>query len=230
MARRRKTQPTDLREVPMYHLAEAAYYVNVPETTLSQWFYGRKFRGSDGRVRWSEPLIEPADIKRGLLSFANLAEAHVLQATRDRHIPMDNVRSALRYVRERSHDRHPLISQEFYTHQKDLFIKRLAEIINASKGGQIAFDLLDPYLDRLVRDSSGLPFRLFPMRANPERNVMCDLHIASGQPVLTDTGILAQVVFDRNKAGESSEELAADYGVSQRAVEHAIQYIADAAA
>jgi uncharacterized protein (DUF433 family) len=232
MVKRRLTIVRDIREAPMYAIGSAAFYLNIASTTLDQWFYGRKYRTRDGRTGWSDPLIEPADKKRGLLSFANMAEAHVLQATRDKRIPMLNVREALTWARRQWPTvPHPLITRDFHTHGKYLFVKTLSEIINASKGGQVEMgDFLDPYLERLVRDESGLPFRLFPMRNNPSSNVMLDLHIASGQPVITDTGILAQVLYERNGAGETEDELARDYGLDKRTVEDAIRYIEAAAA
>ncbi len=218
---------TDIREAPIYNIAEGAFYVGVPPSTLRAWVLGRPFKAG-GRVHWSELLIDPADERRRLLSFANLAEAHVLQATRDHKISMRSVRTALDFLKKENPSRHPLLTQDFYTHQKNLFIKQLQQIINVGRGGQLALDLLDPYLERLVRDQSGLVFRFFPMRANPHRHVMIDLHVASGQPVLTKSGILAEVLWGRHDAGETIEEIARDYDIDERAVADAIGYIAAA--
>lgn len=196
----RRRAMDDPREVPLYRTSEAALYLGMPATTVAQWFYGRKFTERDGRIAWSAPLMEPADRSRRLLSFTNLAEAHVLQATRDRRIPIANVRAALRYATTQIKSRHPLLTQDFYTHQKAMFIKSLSGIVNASQDGQLALDMFDPYLEGLVRDETGRPFRLFPMRANPYSRVMLDMHIASGQPVVTNTGILVQALHDRHGA------------------------------
>ena len=213
----------DVRELPIYSVTEAAFYIGIPVSTLRAWTRGRRYKVGK-KVHWFRPLIQPADPATGRLSFANVAEAHVLQATRERSVPLSGVRDSLEYLRQQVDSAHPLITQEFFTHQKELFIKQL-RIVNVSRFGQLALDFLDPYLDRLVRDKSGLPFRLFPMRANPERRVMLDLNIASGQPVLTGTGILAEVLYGRFKAGESTIELAADYGVDERTIEDAVRYV-----
>jgi uncharacterized protein (DUF433 family) len=222
-------QSQDPREVPMYEVAVAASYVGIPASTLRTWVFGRPFPVAD-RLHWSDRLIEPADEKRRLLSFANLAEAHILQATREHRIPVKKVRTALDYLRDQAPGiRHPLLTEDFYAFQKDLFIKRLQEIVNVGRGGQLALDFLDSYLERLVRDESGLPFRFFPMRQNRDRHVMVDMHISSGQPVLAETGILAEILHGRNIAGESAEEIARDYGLDERSVIDAIRYIAAAA-
>lgn len=226
---RRRHVNTDTREIPLFSIAEASFCLRIPATTIRQWIWGRPFETKDGRTKFSAPIMSAADTKHGLLSFVNLAEAHVLQATRDHGIPMDAVRDALTYVEKQTGSPHPLVTEDFYVHGKGLFIKRLSEILNASKHGQIAFDWLDECLERLVRDSDGLPYRLFPLRLNPERRVMVDLNIGSAQPVVTGTGILAEVLHGRFHSGESFSELAKDYGVDERSIEHAVRYI-DAAA
>lgn len=211
MSKRRT--PQDEREQPLFNIADAAFYLGIRATTLRQWVWGRPYQSS-GVTKFSSPLIKAADPRRGFLSFVNLAEAHVLQATRDREIAMPDVRTALTYIERQTGSKHPLITEEFFTAGKNLFIKRLQQIVNASKDGQIALDFLDSYLERVIRDDSGLPYRLFPMRANPERRVMVDLFIASAQPTIADTGILAEVIHGRFHSGETIAELAIDYDVA----------------
>jgi uncharacterized protein (DUF433 family) len=224
-----RKQQRDQRMIPLFRISEAAHYVNIPESTLTQWVYGRKFPTRSGQIQWSKRLIQAADERRGLLSFVNLAEAHVLQATRERDIPMKSVRAAIDYVVEQTGSNHPLVTQEFYTFGKSLFLRKLNEIVNASMSGQLALEWLDPYLERLVRDDTGLPYRVFPMQENPESLIMLDLRLGSGQPVITGTGILAEVICGRFETGETAAELAADYNIDERAVEHAVRYIKAAA-
>jgi hypothetical protein len=59
----------------MYAVHEAAFIVGVPPKTLHQWVYGREYKAK-GEIRYTSPLITPANAKQGLLSFSNLAEAH----------------------------------------------------------------------------------------------------------------------------------------------------------
>jgi uncharacterized protein (DUF433 family) len=143
---------------------------------------------------------------------------------------MPVIREALNAIREAyPADRaHPLNSGDFLRHGKVLFLKKLEETVNLSRPrqGQLVLggDLLDPVLERIVRDDDG-PFRLFPMKNNPGARVMADLFIASGQPVVSNTGILAEFIHERHKYGETVEEIAEDYGIDERAVADAIRYI-----
>lgn len=209
----------DPREVPLYNLAEAALYLRIPASTLRSWTRGRTYATQFG-PKFFEPLIELAD-PAGRMSFSNLAEAHVLQATRDREIPIPMVRSALDYVQDNWPSRHPLITSDFHHFGKELFLKRLeGDPINASRSGQLGMKaILDELLERLERDSTGYPVRIFPVHT--ERLVL-DIHVASGQPVIKGTRIQARNLWSRRMAGDSVARLAASYGLSESDVEEAV--------
>lgn len=75
---------------------------------------------------------------------------------------------ALRYVRHEFHVERPLIEQAFQTDRRDLFVERYAEMINASREGQQAMKEIDSvYLQRIERDTRGLPITLYPSRKPP---------------------------------------------------------------
>jgi uncharacterized protein (DUF433 family) len=230
LRRKRSTVPEDPREVPLYSVAEAAFIVGVPSMTLHQWLYGRDYKAK-GEIRTSLPLITPADSRNGILSFANLAEAHVLNAIRKHKFAMSAIREAIDAIKRQfpSEQVHPLITGDFYRNGKTLFIKKLNETINLSrpKQGQrvLGGDMLDTVLQRITRDERELPVRLFPMRHNADARIMVDLFIASGQPVISNTGILADFIHERHVTGESVEEIAQDYGIDERAVADAIRYV-----
>lgn len=222
--RRRKQTPVDPRELALYSISQAAYVIGVPESTLDRWFYGDSAHRSDR-------LIEPADAPRGLLSFTNLTEAHVLESIRERRFSMRTIREALDVLP----GPHPLASWEFLQRGKTLFVRALSEsgeyqpAISVSRPtqGQVELGtLLDAYLDRITRDERGLPFRLFPMRRNPNRSIMSDLYISEGEPVIAGTGIIAQFVYERHSTGETIAEIAKDYGIDERPIEDAIRYVA----
>src|SRR5438128_210294 len=75
----------DSREQPLYTVKEAAYYLGVEQQTLTTWFFGRHYDTKFEGEKFWERVIVPADPELKLLSFFNLAEAHVLAATRYDH-------------------------------------------------------------------------------------------------------------------------------------------------
>ena len=223
MPRKRLFRTTgDVRDFPRYSISEAAFYVRVPSSTLYAWTKGRDYTLKSGHHRTFKPLIHLADEDHGLLSFYNLVEAHILRfTTEERNIPLQNVRRALDFVQESFPGPHPLLTHEFETSGKEMFITNLAGTINATAYGQkVMRQILDEYLKRIPRDASGLPIRVFPIRS---KHLAIDPYFSSGKPIVRDRGITASVLWGRHKSGESFAQIAEDYGMSAGEVKEAIE-------
>jgi|SRR5271154_3794513 len=227
----------DRRDVPRYGIEEAARSLGMSAATLDSWVHGRKYPTSAGQ-KFFKPLIElPAS---GNLSFYNLVEAHILLSTRKKHkVEMPPIRRAMDYVRKTYPSAHPLLSENFLTDGRDLFIKKIAAVtgqeqtINVSSWGQLGLGpILDFYLRRIERDDKGWPVKLFPIRMNwpgdittdPPRVVVIDPAVSSGRPVVNGTGVMAEVIFGRFNTGEGVESIAEDYGLKVPQIEEAIRY------
>jgi len=212
----------DVREHPRYSIEEAASYLHVPASTMKAWIRGQHYRTHFGILKTFVPVIRPADPKNKLLSFYNLAEAHILRATRDRNVPLRNVRAAISYVRHQiPNEPHPLLSVQFATFGKQVFIDHLGQIVNATKQGQLGMrDVLDQYLERIERDDVGMPSQVFPIYST---QIAINPLLSSGRPIVKGTGIMVSVLIDRKRAGESIPELAKDYGLQPLQVEEAIE-------
>jgi uncharacterized protein (DUF433 family) len=220
--------PNDPRETPRYSISEGALFIHLPEKTLRSWVSGRSFPTIRGE-KHSPPIIVPADPQTGSLSFYNLIEAHILKSTRQRdEVPMKAIRDALDNVAEAYPSPHPLITQEFLTDGRFLFVKRLNDLINATKMGQLGIEpILKDYLNRIDRDSLGKPVTLYPfIPTRPtSRSVSIKYSVSSGAPVITGTGVLVSVIWGRKQAGDTLAELAADYEIDQAKIEDAIEYL-----
>lgn len=222
---------SDPREVPRYAVSEVAVFLRLPETTLRSWLSGRTFPKSSG-VGISAPLIDPADGEGSVISFYNLSEAHILKWTRQRdEVPMKAIRDALDYVSAEFPSKHPLITQKFVTDGRFLFIKRLGELINASKMGQLGHELL-LNLERIDRDTMGMPVAVYPeIPKKPDsKAVVIRYGVSSGAPVINGTGVLVSVVWGRYHSGDTVADLAQDYDIPNEMLEDAISYLEQEAA
>jgi uncharacterized protein (DUF433 family) len=212
----------DVRQHPRYSLEDAAHFLRIPLSTMKAWVRGQHYKsGTTGRTIDFSPLIVPASPSQGLLSFYNLAEAHILRATRERNVPLPNVRRALQYVREQlPASDHPLLAYDFSTSGKSMFIEHLGSTINATAFGQRAMrELLEKYLHRIDRDPFGMPIQIYPMNTN---YLAINPMLSSGEPVVKGTRIMASVLAARKKAGESYDDLAQDYLLTHSQIEQAI--------
>jgi uncharacterized protein (DUF433 family) len=217
------------RDSPAYTLAEAAHYLRLPTATLRSWVLGRQYPKADGRGQFP-PLIRPASRRPPLLSFSNLIEAHVLRALRTEHgVSVKALRSALGYAeRELGIDR-LLLRPELRTKAGNVFLDRYGELIELSASGQLAMRaLLAEHLRRVDWDSSRFPVRLYPFLSavapSAERPIVIDPRIAFGRPVVVRKGVSTAAIAARIDAGESVDDIAADYDLGPPEIEQAILY------
>jgi uncharacterized protein (DUF433 family) len=218
-------------ELPFYHLATAARWVGVPTSTLDKWVYGREYLVG-GKTKRSRPLISVADADRGLLSFANIAEAHILAATRGHRILMSDIRAAIDDVQaDNPSAAHPLLTGKFFRRGRTLFVERATEKISASSPtqGQRFLRDFDAYLER-IEINQGQFIRLFPVRRNENKVVVLNSDVAGGRPIIAGTGILVEYVQDLRKTGLSTRKIAEQYGLDEMTVVQALNYISSPAA
>jgi uncharacterized protein (DUF433 family) len=216
---------TDPREMPAYSIPLAAQYLQLPPATLRSWVLGRTYP-TDAGHKWFEPVIALSESATKLLSFFNLAEAHVLSAFRkDKKIRLDHIRTALDYVTKEFATTHPLIDQTFQTDGVKLFIHKLEQLVDASARGQIVMPQLMGHLERLERENATVT-RLYPFTRPGQtgpRSVFIDPRFSFGKPVLAKSGIPTAAIAGRYKAGESIDDLAADFRCPPSEIEEAIR-------
>lgn len=219
-----KHEPID---IPLYSVRTGARWVGVPPSTLQKWVYGRDYV-VNGQTRFSAPLILSADPDRGLLSFANIAEAHLLEATRGFHISMQDIRAAIDLVQKDDPDaRHPLLTGRFFRRGRKIFVDSLAQKIAASRPieGQPFLQEFDAHLERIELKDRGRHIRLFPIRRNDNKVVVLNSDVSGGRPIIAGTGILVEYVHDLYNAGLSAKKIAKQYELDEMKIVEAIEYI-----
>jgi uncharacterized protein (DUF433 family) len=165
-----------------------------------------------------------------VLSFWNLIEAHVLRSLRADHgVSIGAVRKAVAFAERQLDIDRLLLSPELCSEAGRLFLDRYGELINLSASGQLAMrQVMMAYLKRVRWDDMRLPIRLHPFvtgeAASAEMPIAIDPRISFGRPVLVSRGISTAVIAERLDAGESIDELAADYELTTEDVELAVVY------
>ena len=223
----------DPRFLPAYTVAEAAHYLRMPRETLRSWVAGRPYPVS-GQIKRSQPVIQLDDPGHTHLSFINLVEAHVLAAIRRHHgVKLPKVRKALDYIRQQFQVERPLVDQTFQTDGLDLFVERYGQMINVSRQGQQAMkEIISAYLQRIERDTRGLPIKLYPFTRVTEseqaptsdpRVIVMSPTISFGRPVIAGTGISVLAIYERYQAGDSIADLATDFRLEPSDIEEAIR-------
>ncbi len=191
----------------MFEVCEAARFVGVSSAALTDWIRP----GIDGEA--SVPLLQLADPLHTRLSFANLVEAHILEATRKHDLSSADVRTAIDAIRKCDPGTpHPLLTRGFHNW-------------GSAPLRRLAIDL-DRYLERIDRDDNGDPYQFFPMRYNTSRYVVLNIGLSAGHPVIAGTGLRVGHLSGLIGAGMSVSSVASRYGLTEDAVMGAVAFLA----
>lgn len=214
----------DVYNDPCFTLQEAQlhiYVFKVPGATIHDWAVGRKTY---------KPLIEIAQRTPPRLSFINLVELYVLASIRRKfHIPMQNVRPAIEFIKRELQSKHPLAEHRFDTDGIRLFFKHLGGLYDLSKGGQQAFDFVETYLKRIEYAHNGLPSKFYPFTrldkddAHTPMHVTINPKICFGRPILERISVPVEIISERYWAGESHDALREEYGITSEELDEAIR-------
>src|ERR1035437_1468386 len=216
----------DARAMPRYTFGEAGRYLGLAESTVRSWFAGMPY-GQHPNVRFFERILTPASDE--LLSFYDIASAHVLMALKAKGAKPDDLRDIIVGLEEEfPGDRYPLLGRNFFLFGRDVVIKRVGKRLNLSQSRQLGIkDVMDRFLARIELDANLMPTRFSPLSTHRSRSkgfIVIDPELASGRPVVKGTGIPAEIIAKRNSSGESVARLAKDYHITRRAVEEAVKY------
>lgn len=202
-------------DAPAYSGPQASHYIGVPYQTLRGWITG------DGLINTPLPNV---------LSFNNLAEAHILKAMRKTHkLPLQGIRKALVQLAKIRQTNHPLLDESFETDGINLCIRDDDQIVNLSKRGQQEFlEFVALYLQRIKRDAQGIATHLYPFVARDDdsepEHISISPTVSFGRPVLVGTGISTSVIAGRFAARDSVADLAREYQVDSNVLEDAIRW------
>lgn len=202
-------------DTPAYSCLQASHYLGVATSTLRGWI------GENGLIHTPVP---------GILSFNNLAEAHILRAMRKEHrLTHQAIRRALNELAKLRQTAHPLLDESFETDGINLCIRYEDSIVNLSQKSQTEFrEFVSLYLHRIHRDQSGRVTQLYPFvveeSANEPKNISINPKVSFGKPVLVGTGISTAVIVGRFNARDSVSDLAREYNVSPAILEDAIRW------
>lgn len=220
-----------IHNTPIYPVADAARYLQIPAPTLRTWLTGRTYPTQTGPKTFA-PIIQRPAPNLPQLSFTNLIEAHVLRAIREYHsIRLDKAREAIDYLSQEFNTPHPLAQIQFQTDRIDLFIESVGRLINASRSGQLVMrDSLKHFLTRIDWNKDGIAERLFPfVQAMPgmsaeDKPLIIDPRISFGRPVIAGTGIPTHIVAELYDAGDSIEDIADEYDCQPAQIHTAIWF------
>jgi uncharacterized protein (DUF433 family) len=218
-------------DLPLYTVAEAARIIDVPRSTLATWVKGYVRRSQDRANVVGDAVITslvPANAAEPSIPFVGLAEALVLAAVRRSGVPVQRIRPALDQLQRGIGVEHALASRELYTDGAELLFdygdarRDTAEgdaalnLVVVRSGQRVFAAVIEDYLRRIEYAEDGYA-SLIHVPVYERAEVVADPTRSFGAPVFERGGARVDDVLHRFWAGESLDELSAEFGAGRPA-------------
>lgn len=210
------------------NMTDAARYLGLPNQTFHRWARGYE-RG--------EPLLHVLDgegARGATVTFAAIAEAHVLQALREAGVRPQRIRPALRRLQAEFGREYVLIAPELATDGIGVLwdfsrTEDGAGLIEAGTGQHVMREIVRDYLSYVRWDGDPYPVELTLRHCQPSK-VLVDAQHLFGQPRFAGTRVRVADVAAMLKAGELPEVVADEFGISAEDVRTAARVLLGRAA
>jgi uncharacterized protein (DUF433 family) len=216
--------------VGIYTIPEAARLIETNTIRVRRWLEGYRFPLKSG-IGESAPIFKPhlpQIAGHRAICFLDLVELLFIKAFREHGVTLPTIRLAAREAARRWNTDHPFCLERFATDGRTIFStieddsgdKLLLDLIRS----QLAFErILRPFLTQLDYSRVGASIeRWWPL--GKKKRVFLDPKIAFGRPVVVDSAIPTEVLYEAVRVNESEADVAHWYGVSTSAVRVAVEF------
>lgn len=210
----------------IYTIPEVASILNLPQSKVRRWM----------NEYWNEAFVDNYTFKfsdgtgRELVTnFYTLIEFFTFYQLRSNGVSAQKVVTAHDVLSDFLKTKYPFATSNILTDGKTvLFNGEVGEIIKVDRSLQVVIkEVFEPFCKKIDFGQNHLAERFFPLGKTHE--IIIDPHRQFGQPVVGDTNILCETVFQLYKGGESKNVIANLYGLTQKQVNDAISYLRIAA-
>ena len=210
-AKKKTTRPT-----AAYSVEDIATILNLPESQVKQWL--REYK--KGQLAADEPESEP-DLAA---DFHTLIEFYTFYQLRAQGVWPSKINNAREILADMLHTNYPFATANILTDGKSVFYNaELGELIKADQTLQLTIQqVVEPFCKRIEFGDDSLATKLYPL--GREVAIQIDPARQSGRPVVGDTDVLSQVVFDFFLHGNSVASVANHFNITEKEVEDVIVF------
>ncbi len=226
----------DRFSAPLYTVAEAARYLDVPASTFQRWVHGDLRARADSRHLLASPVLTAVRSSgRGpVIPFVGLAEGLVLTAMRRAGVPLQRIRPALVRLEAELGLPHALASRRLYTDGAEVLYdygesgedeeaaRAARQLVVLRSGQHVLAEVVDAYLRRLQFADDGY-VQLIRLPAYQVAEVVVDATRGFGQPIFVRGGARLEDALGLFRAGEQLDVVAQEYGVPLLQLEDAVR-------
>lgn len=205
----------------VYTIPDVAAILNLPSDKVRRWlreYWNAQF-GQSGQYAFS--VGKGRDLT---VNFLTLIEFYTFFLLREEGASVRTIVNAHKTLEKYYQTRYPFATSTILTDGRKIFFSsEMGEIVHADASFQVTIaETLNPFCKKIEFDDNGLAERFFPL--GREHDVVIDPERQFGQPVVGQTNILTETVFNLHRGGESVEFIARIYDLNINQVQDAINF------
>ena len=118
-----------------------------------------------------------------------------------------------------------MLSDDFFTNGKFLFVKKIQEYENVSSQ-RLSLDIIESFLVRVLKDDDGNAFKVYPLRKgeSDDRIISIMAGVSASRPIIDGEGVPVMTIYRRYRAGEDQDFISKDFEIDKAKVRRAIEY------
>ncbi len=210
----------------IYTIPDIASILRLSPAKVRRWmkeYWNEKF-SDNGKTTFTNGTG-----KEQITNFYTLIEFYTFYQLRLLGVSSFRINKAHEVLANLHKTKYPFAKSNILTDGKKVFFSgEIGEIIHADKSLQINIkEILEPFCRSIDFDVNSLATRFYPLGKNHE--VIVDPNRQFGQPIIGDTNILTETVFDLYQAGEPIKVIANIFELTSKQVNDAIDFHRNAA-
>lgn len=219
---------TSMLDREVYVYAEVDRLIGLPAGTAQRWINGYERGGKS-----YEPILRVVPQQTAWVTWGEFVETRMLAEYRDqKKVPIARQRAAIERLRVMFNMKYPLAHLRPYlsTHERDLTMTSedpgLQDVEMTIRTGQALLGdaLWIAEAATLCQDDVGEPVMVELPADKDFPEIVINPRRFSGQPTFVGRRVSAVTIAHMAESGERPEDLAADYGLSLRQVQDALNY------
>jgi len=214
-----------LTGVGLYSFQEATRLTGASPAELRRWLHGYQSGETSVPPLWESELSSE---KLDGLSFHDLLEVRFVKNFRKYGVSLQTIRIAATHARDMFHSPYPFTCQRFQTDGKRIFGEALREsgdkdMIDLRQKQFVFAKIIHPSLYKQIE--FGIDDRALRWFPDKNKKVMLDPAISFGKPIVADTGIRTDILYDAWQAeNKNKQRVARQFEVPLQAVNAAIRF------
>jgi uncharacterized protein (DUF433 family) len=204
----------------IYTAIDASRILRVPYNKAKYWFqyYAKHKLFETIGHRYNHPIKDVISI-----NFLTLIEMYMFFLLKENDIKTKDIINAHTRMSEFYNTPYPFAFKDIYTSGKEILFNDKGQLRLGKDVQQLLIqEYIEPFSKKIRFSNRNIAHKFYPLGI--EKNVVVDPNHQVGQPIIDNTNILTDTIFDYYNANESKESISELFNISIEQINDVIEF------